>query len=151
MYKLIAIVLLGFILIQPTFAQDIAERKAEMKELKTKFFNEELQLTDAEQKVFWPLYEKFNQERKDKRDQGARPKLELMSDAEVEKHIDNMFAREEQRLAEKKELYAGLKGKIGIRKIAHIREVERKFKRTLVRKIKEKRRYGMEGKRKIKR
>jgi len=151
MYKIIAIALLGFILIQPTNAQDRQERKAEIEALKTDFFNRELQLSEDEQKVFWPLYNKFHQDRKERRGDGPRPKLELMSDAEVEKHIDKMFDREEQRIAEKKQLYQALKGKLAIRKIAHIAEVEKKFKRALVRKVKEKRKHGAEGKRKIRR
>jgi len=109
------------------------EKSEEMKAQRKKFFEKELQFSEAESKAFWPIFESHQEEMKQIKDRKNRVKLELMSDAEAEAHLNEHFEREEKILASRKKLVQSLKGKIGVRKIALLPQVERKFKKELLR------------------
>ena len=45
-----------------------AEKEAKINELRIKYFNDKLALTDAEQKAFWPLFDEYKLKDKNLRD-----------------------------------------------------------------------------------
>ena len=107
-----------------------------IQEERVKFFTQELQLTQAESKVFWPLFDQYRTDERSLENQyKSKKKLALLTDEEVEAHIYKMFELEEKKVALKKSYFEQLKEKLPIRKIAMLESTERKFKRMVLKKI----------------
>ena len=120
------------------FAQGDLERR--IQEERVKFFNQELQLSDAEADAFWPLFDQYRADEKAlEAKYRTNKKLALLSDEEVEQHIFQMLELEEKKLALKRAYIEKLRGKLPIRKIAMLRNTELKFKRRILKKIQENR------------
>lgn len=101
--------------------------------LRIAFFTEKLQLTPEESQNFWPLYNEYQDKEKAIRESHRSEKsLELMSDAEAEKLIENHFAMEEQLLNLKRDYYQRLKSVLPVRKLAVLSRIERQFKERLL-------------------
>ncbi|MEO0775440.1 MAG: hypothetical protein AAF146_02720, partial [Bacteroidota bacterium] len=95
------------------------ENNPRIQEMREEFFNRELQLSPQEAKAFWPLYNDLRskeRELKAKLRDGRR--LELMTDAEAERYLEEYLDVEEQQLALKREYFGKFKQVINIRKIA---------------------------------
>ena len=123
----------------------LRENAEEIQTQRKKFYERELQFSEAESKVFWPIFESHQAQMKQLKDKKNRPKLELMSDAEAEAFLDSHFEQEEQILAARKSLVQSLKGKFGIRKIALLSQTEHKFKKELLRHFKRERGQERQG------
>ena len=120
------------------FAQGDLEKR--IQEERVKFFNQELQLSEAEAAAFWPLFDQYRADEKAlEAKYRTNKKLALLSDEEVEQHIFQMLELEEQKLALKKDYIEKLRGKLPIRKIAMLKNTELKFKRRILKKIQENR------------
>lgn len=137
------IVLFALFLMMGTFA--FAQRgdgdNPRIQEMRVEFFNQELQLTPEEAAAFWPVYEQFKKDQKAlKKDMRPDRKMELMTDAEAEKFVEDHLLHEEKKIALKRQYINKLKGVISIRKIAMINRTERKFKQSLLNKIQDRRR-----------
>lgn len=116
------------------------ENNPRIQEMREEFFNRELQLSPQEAKAFWPLYNDFRskeRELKAKLRDGRR--LELMTDAEAERYLEEYLDVEEQQLALKREYFGKFKQVINIRKIAMLNRTERQFKKSLLNKLQERR------------
>lgn len=101
--------------------------------LRIAFFTEKLQLTPEESKNFWPLFNEFQDKEKTIRKTYQNDtSLELMSDAEAEKLIENSFEMEEKLLQLKKEYYGKMRKVLPVRKIALLSRIERQFKERLL-------------------
>lgn len=101
--------------------------------LRIAFFTEKLQLSPDESKTFWPLFNEFQEkERAIKKNYQNDTSLELMSDAEAEKLIDNSFKMEDELLQLKKEYYGKMRKVLPVRKIALLSRIERQFKERLL-------------------
>lgn len=112
---------------QPRNMQDRIEA------LRIAFFTEKLQLTPQESQNFWPLYNEYQEKEKTIRQSYKDDKsLELMSDAEAEKLIENTFLMEEQMLGLKKEYYQKMRKVLPVRKVALLSRIERQFKERLL-------------------
>jgi hypothetical protein len=101
--------------------------------LRIAFFTEKLQLTPEESQNFWPLYNEYQDKEKGIRKTYRDDKsLELMSDAEAEKLIENTFEMEEKLLDLKKEYYQKMRRVLPVRKVALLSRIERQFKERLL-------------------
>lgn len=97
------------------------------------FFTEKLQLTPEESQRFWPLYNEFQEKEKAIRKSFKGDKsLELMTDAEAEKLIENNFEMEEKILQLKREYYGKMRDVLPVRKIALLNRIDRAFKERLL-------------------
>ncbi len=123
------------------------ENAEKIQEKRKQFYERELQFSEAESKVFWPIFEKHQEKMEQFNNKRNRPKLELMSDAQIESHLDDHWESEEQKLATRKELVQSLRGKIGVRKIAALPQTERKFKKELLRHVRGERSGDGQGRR----
>lgn len=125
------------------FAQFEEADTERIQEMRVAFFNDELQFSSAESKAFWPIYNEFRQDqRKLKRSYKGDRRMELMSDAEAERFLEQHLELEEKQLALKRQYIDRLKNVISVRKIAMINRTERKFKQSLLNKIQNRRGNG---------
>ncbi len=129
---------------QPGQRGEKAQEK--MEAFKIAFFTEKLQLTSDEAKVFWPIYNQFENERdalKDKFDLDNQ-KLELMSDKDVEAAIIQHIEMEEQMVKLRRDYVRRFMEVLPVRKVAMLQRIDNDFKRALLEEIK-KRREARQG------
>jgi len=123
-----------------TFATAQDFENANVQEMRVKFYNEQLQFTDQEQKDFWPLYDQFKKdEQKLKKQNKPNQKFELMSDAQAEEYILKTLDTEDQIVDLKRDYVIKLMQVIPVRKVAMINRVERQFKKQILTNIKKRR------------
>ena len=104
--------------------------------LRIAFFTEKLQLSPEESQDFWPLFNEFNRkERAIRKTYKSNKSLELMSDAEAEALIDNLFIMEEEMLQLKKEYFGKMRAVLPVRKLAMLPHIDRQFKERLLREM----------------
>jgi len=116
--------------------------------LKIEYMRENMGLTEAENSKFLPLYEEFLRKeealRSSKRQNGRRIKkeLETLSDAEIEKSIQEDFSLSQQLLDLEKASFEKYKRIIPMKKIISIKLLEREFNKMLMEKLKGKKMEG---------
>ena len=126
------------------------KRKAKMKEMKKAFIKTELELTEEEEEVFWPIYDEFENKRdalrkehKSLRKQFKGKSLDEVSEAEAEEMLIKEMEFREKRLALDKDFEQELKTSLSAKKIILLHKAERKFKKQLLDRMKGRR--GGEG------
>ena len=152
MLRIIIVVLLQTSILAVTFGQDLedlptngkfAER---IKSMRIAFITNKLELSAEQSKQFWPIYNEFEVKQRGVRQSFLENKsIHLMSDQEVEKFIDDRFAKERELLSLKEEYYNKLKGTISIRQLANLNKAERAFKKELLSEMQARRRQRMSG------
>ncbi len=119
------------------------ERGQRIEALWVAFITQELELSAEESEKFWPIYREYlTKERelsREKRQLGRKTNSATMSDADADKHLQAMFEAEEKLIALKREYYGKLKTAISSHKVLQLPQVEREFKRKILRFIQEKR------------
>lgn len=119
-------------------AQDVENEVVQ--EMRKKFYQEELQFTSSEETAFWPLYDEFKEDEAALKQKYAnKVRFELMSDAQAEAFIRKSFEHEESQIALKRTYFDKLMKVLPVRKIAMLNRTERKFKRQMLTKIKDRR------------
>jgi len=119
---------------------DKGDRRMErVRALKVGVITEQLQLTPEEAGRFWPLYNQYEAQIRALKPQKERPKPELMNDAQLEEFIEQLFKREEKKLALRRQLYRDLRQFLPLRKIALLPRAERRFKRQLLNRVRDRR------------
>ncbi len=122
------------------YAQKERGDNERIQQMRVEFFNQELQLSAEEAEAFWPIYEQFkNDQKKLRKEYRQDRKMELMTDAEAERYVEDHLVLEEKQIALKRKYITRLKGVISIRKVAMINRTERKFKQDLLHKIQDRR------------
>ena len=148
MKKLSFAIVFTLAFVASSMAQKERGEKAQekMEAFKIAFFTEKLQLTSEEAKVFWPIYNQFENERealKDKFDLDGQ-KLELMSDKDVETAIMQHIEMEEQMVKLRRDNVRRFMEVLPVRKVAMLQRIDNDFKRALLEEIK-KRREAKQG------
>ena len=131
-----------------SFAQPGQKREDKIEAFKIAFFTEKLQLTPEESKVFWPIFNQFENERdalKDKYDLDNQ-KLELMSDKDVEAAIMQHIEMEEQLVKLRRDYVRRFMEVLSVRKVAMLQRIDREFKLALLEEIKKRREARQAGK-----
>jgi hypothetical protein len=144
-YKLSAVLLLvsfsgmGILLAQTQ--EQIDQFNKERKD----YFTEKLELTDAESKAFWPLYEDFaNRKMKLVEDERntygyAHKNADHLSDKEIKETLAKAFRLKEEQLALEKDFYQNkFMTVLPAKKVMKLGKVEWDFRRYLMRKLREK-------------
>lgn len=118
-------------------AKNREQARERIEAYKVAFFTEKLQLTTEESKAFWPLYNEFEQAREELRNKYERgnKRLELLSDEELEKHLDDQLKMEEEMVQLRRKFYQRFKQVLPIRKVAMLQKVENEFKRELLKEL----------------
>ena len=150
---LLMFISLGTMLAQPagkTSQEQREKRKAKMKEMKKAFIKRELDLTEEEEEVFWPIYNEYENKRdalrkehRSLRKQFKGKSLDELSEAEAEEMLAKEMAFREKRLALDKDFEQELKTSLSAKKIILLHKAERKFKKQLLDRMKGRR--GGEG------
>ena len=122
---------------------DRAERFAQMKSMKIAFITEHLELTPEEAEKFWPIYNEYEK----KRDEAAKEIFERfnpdkekpleLSNENADNLIRQRFTEEQKLLDLKKEYYAKYKEVLTASRILKLYEVENRFKRHLLERVRE--------------
>lgn len=119
--------------------------RGRMESYRVAYFTRMLELTPEEAEVFWPLFNSYGQERRALQDSlEATGRLQLMSDGDVERSIDQSLDIEQSMLDLKRSYLERLQGVLPIRKVAMLNQVERRFKEELLSRLRERRR-GSQG------
>ena len=104
------------------------------------YITERLSLTPKESQQFWAINNEYEAKKKAIREEyNASSKLELMSDAEVERYLRGRFDMEAELLALKKQYFERFKDVVSVRKIALFQKADREFRLELLRKVRERR------------
>ena len=113
--------------------------------MKVGFLTQRLNLTPEEAKVFWPVYNKYQDEletlRKSRRENlvNAKMNFDSMADKDVEKAVDSELGFRQSELDLLKKYHGQFKQVLPIKKVAALYRAEEDFKRELLDKIKENR------------
>lgn len=141
MKKLIVLSLL-FLSATLTNAQEFAEQKEKLESMKVGFITKELDLTPEEAQKFWPVYNQREAELETIRTQMRQlikgKKIDEMSDAEVEKMIQEQLTLKQKELDIEKNYNSKFKEVLPIKKVAKLYHAEHKFKGEVMRQWKEK-------------
>lgn len=127
------------------FGQEHRPVREKVEAMKIGFLTERLNLTSEEAKVFWPVYNKYQDElevlHKSRRENliNARMNFDEMADKEIEKAIDTELASRQNELDLLKKFHPQFKQVLPIKKVAKLYRAEEQFKGKLLDMIKEKR------------
>lgn len=114
------------------------DKEAKINELRKKYFNEKLALTDAEQKAFWPLYDEYRQKEKALRDtfhKRYKPnEIPFMDDKKAEEYLNALLKLKDDQNALYKDYIAKFKKVLPIKKVAMLPGMEKEFKKQMMQK-----------------
>lgn len=144
MKKIYILAFVFLALLKNTQAQE--NRREEIESFRIAFFTRQLNLTSEEAKKFWPVYnemqaemQKLQKERK-MRHRDARDNMDNLSDAELEKVINDEMASRQKELDIEKKYHDRFKAILSMKKLAQYYRAQEGFKRELIRKLQDQRR-----------
>lgn len=115
-----------------------ADKEAKINELRKKFLTEKLALTEAEQKAFFPLLDEYKQKDKALRDSFRRKykpnEAPFMDDKKAEEMLAAMIKLRDDQNNLFKEYIVKFKKVLPIKKVIMLPEVEREFKKEVLKK-----------------
>jgi hypothetical protein len=121
-----------------SIAQDRRQMRDRVESMKIGFITKRLDLTPEEAQKFWPVYNAYSDEleklRKGRRENimNARENFDSMSDAELEKTVDNEISFRSGELDIVKKYHPKFKSVLPIKKVAMLYKAEEDFKRKLL-------------------
>ncbi len=128
------------------FASDMVSaqnRKDEIKARKVEYITSKLDLSVEEAEKFWPIYNEFQDKKKNLRKERRALKpdksFDEMNDQEIETLMDKHFEYKQKELNLEKEYMNKFKTVLPIKKVAKLRIVEEQFKKELLKRLKENR------------
>jgi hypothetical protein len=114
------------------------KRAEKIDALKAAFITKQLDLTPDEAEKFWPVYNQYqneiqalNQSRMANTN-NAKPDIDNMSDADVNKMIENELMYEQQQLDIRKKYVAQFEKVLSVKKVAKLFQAEKDFKLYLL-------------------
>lgn len=130
--------------IKTTFAQE--QRREEIESFRVAYFTRQVGLNTEEAKKFWPIFnemqeeiQKLHRERRN-RHRAGRDNYENISDAELEKMINEEFVSRQKELDIEKKYHEKFKDVLPMKKLAQFYRAQEGFKRELLKKIQSERR-----------
>jgi hypothetical protein len=137
-------VFVSLLLYNNTQAQDDSQtqgRREKVESMKVAFITERLNLSVTEAQAFWPVYNEYQQKKKELHQQRGNGRKDFkadfdnMSDAEAEKLIDEDIARRQKELDLLKALHLKLKQILPAKKIALLYKTEFDFRKQMLEKL----------------
>jgi biopolymer transport protein ExbB/TolQ len=115
------------------------DRGERVEALKISFITEQLSLTPDEAKVFWPVFNQFEEERKAIRQMHAAggKKLEFMSDEEAEAMINKEIEFQQKNLEITRKYVGEFKKILPVKKVAVLLTLEKRFSKLLLDRVKQ--------------
>lgn len=127
--------------IQAQDLEDLPLKRDEIAAQKAAYFTQRLQLTPEESQVFWPhynAYEKLLDEHRAKMKSllaASRDVTSGLNEKEVDKRMAEAFATERKRIDIEESYYRIFKSILPIHKVAALYQVERDFRKELLRSL----------------
>jgi len=137
MKKLVLILFVSISFVAGALAQKF-ENNPKIKEARKKFFNKELLLTDAENKAFWPIFDKYQKENRALAKQ-YRSKKHPETDQGYNDKIQDSIEFDEKKAALKKKYLEQFSKVLPVKKVAKIERTEQKFKREVLKRVRKNR------------
>ncbi len=122
----------------PTPPAGRPERMEKLESMKIAFFTERLNLTPEEAKVFWPVYNAFQEDleklRKEHRESlmDAKDNMDKLTDKDFERLVDNELIFRQNELDVFKKYSSRFKQVLPIRKVAKLYRAEEDWKRKVL-------------------
>ena len=138
--SLSAIIMIAFVTVSSVMAQS----KQNIEAFRTSYIKEKLNLTDAESKKFWPVYNAYQKELNElRRSQkintlNLRKSMDEVSESELEEMIDGEIAFKQQEVDLQRKYHNKFKQVLPAPKVAALYLAEEGFKRELLKRIKSK-------------
>jgi uncharacterized membrane-anchored protein YhcB (DUF1043 family) len=146
LFKFIAVCLLSMVFGWGSLMAQTQEQIDQFNRERKAYFTEKLELTDAEIKAFWPLYEDFaNRKMKLVEDERtaysyAHKNADHLSDQEVRETLSTTFRLKEEQLALEKDFYQNkFMTVLPAQKVMKLGKVEWDFRRYLMKKLRKQR------------
>ena len=148
-YILLTFLLFNILLIENAIAQpgggrmENRPRKEKVEAMKIGFITDYLDLSSEEAKVFWPVYNKYQDEmevlRRGRRQNILNDQTDLnsMSDSELEKLVDSEIIFHQNELDIQKKFHPQFKKVLPMQKVAKLYRAEEAFKKKLLEMIRE--------------
>lgn len=116
-------------------AQDRSEHREKIKALKTAYITEGLNLTAKEAQQFWPIYNEFDEKRRNlyRRERAEVQNIECMSEEKAESQLDEYVEIEREDYLLKKKYYNDLKKIFTAQRIMQLKKVEDEFNQKMMR------------------
>lgn len=136
--------LFSSLLLRAQGVDDAADKKDKIEAFKVSFLTQKLKLSPEEARIFWPVYNQYQDELENVRKNWKREStsfkgsIETMSDKEIEKLVDGEIVFRQNEMDVKKKFHLQLKKVLPLRKLALLYRAEEDFKRELLKKIQEK-------------
>ena len=117
--------------------------REEVEKIRKNVYTRVLILSDEEAQKFWPVFDKMQQEMEGIRKEMNREKKSIrdnyatLTDAELDKKMENIFALEQRALDVKKKYYPEFKKVLPMKKVALLQRADREFKKELIGKIRQ--------------
>jgi hypothetical protein len=117
-------------------------RRDKIESLRVAIYTQKIGLTPEESKVFWPVYDQYNRELQSLNQQQRNTLLKLkadldqMSNADVEKLVDQEIAYRTQEATLAAKYHEKFKKVLPIQKVAKLYMAEVAFKKELLKRIK---------------
>jgi predicted ATPase with chaperone activity len=102
-------------------------------------YTDVLKLTSTEAEGFWPVYNKFLEDRETVQDQMKSIRRDNLSDAESEEQLKKFYELKQKELDLEKDMVQKLRKVIPLQKILKIPDAEREFRRTVLERARERR------------
>jgi molecular chaperone DnaK (HSP70) len=141
---LFSILSLLVLFVIPASAQDAEDdKKQQIDAWKVSFITKRLNLTPAEAKVFWPIYNQYETEletlRKNHRNarQAMKDDFSAMSDKEIEKMVDAEIAFKQNEIDILKKYHAQFKQVLPMKKVAKLYKAEEDFKKEILKRYRQ--------------
>jgi hypothetical protein len=108
--------------------------REKIKELKTAFFTQELNLDKKKAQQFWPIYNEYESNLHDlrKREHRDLPNLECISEGDAKDMLDEYVAIEKQDYLLKQKLFDDLKKIMTSQEIIKLHKLEDEFHKKLI-------------------
>lgn len=122
-----------------------AARQEQVKAAKIGFITRELNLTEEEAQKFWPVYNKFDNEREAHRRKMMALRLEtgssgdVMTDKEAEAAVEQYLQLRQEEVDLEKRFYQSVKKVLSAEKVALLFQAEKRFQRELLRNLQQRR------------
>lgn len=130
------LVILGFILLCSfqVMAQDRDEKREQIKALKTAHITEGLNLTPEEAQKFWPVYNRFEEKRRNlrRREHADIENMECITEERANKMVKEYVEIEKEDYLLQKQFFEELREMFSAKRIIQLKKVEDEFHRKLL-------------------
>lgn len=139
------LIIASFFFFLPLFSQenDREKNRERIKALKVAFFTQELNLDEKTAEKFWPIYNKYEKEKRElhKREHIDLDNVECMTEGEAAKLMDEFLSVENEEYKIKRQLFRDLRQIISAKDIIRLHKLEDEFHKKLIKEYRSKKEH----------